>query len=94
MPEYEDLPADLPLSDLLDAIEQMRSIISVEMPGDERRQLCENYNKQLGPYALKLGLYLLLAREAFKKFPGELLHKNHPHRKDTEKGEATTPRPE
>ena len=78
IPDYEDLPDNLPLADLLDRIEQMRETLREESSPAEKQQQSDAFNKQLAPYALKLGLYLLLAREAFKKFPAELLHRR-PH---------------
>jgi len=75
IPEYEDLPEQIPLSDLLARIEEMRTSLCEEGSPTEKEEMRQKFNQALAPHALKLGLYLLKAREAFKKFPAELFQR-------------------
>jgi hypothetical protein len=55
----DDLPENLPLSDLLDAVRTMRESISNASRGAEQTYLIQNYSHQLAPHVLKLGFYLI-----------------------------------
>jgi hypothetical protein len=59
----DDLPENLSLSDLLDAVRTMRESICNASRGAEQGYLIQNYSRLLVPHALKLGFYLIRVME-------------------------------
>ena len=59
----DDLPENLPLSDLLDAVRTMMESICNASRGAGQAYLVQSYSRQLVPHALKLGFYLIKIME-------------------------------
>lgn len=56
-----------PLEDLLERVDEMRRTLCETKGGDAQHRLFAEFNQELAPYALKLGLWFLYERRHPKK---------------------------